>query len=115
MPTDPLNITYIPSRIIGLPFMVNIAANVVAPVGGIEFDDAVGIWVVSNEPFYFTFAENDIDATAQLNADATRGWRGAGSWSFTYYAESRKLYLKSINNGTILSFERLKAFSPVPQ
>jgi len=113
MPTRPLEVTYIPAEIIGLPFMVNIAANVVTPVGGIEFDDAVGIWVVSNKAFYFTFADNDIDATAQLNNDATRGWRGAGSWSFTYYAEERKLYCKSIDNGTIISFERLKAFSPI--
>ena len=115
MTTQPQKLATLPALVIGDPFHAVVSAGIMVPTsGGIIFDEAAAINVVSDVAFTFAFADNDGDANTKLAGTTASGWRPAGSWIFPYFAEERKLYVKAAGAGTI-SIERIKAWEPVKQ
>lgn len=114
MTTPPNRIALIPAIIIGLPetFPVTTGAKVPASADGWEYGDAAGIFVVSDVPFYWTLADTDGDGATQLGSDSSRGWCPAGAYTFSFFAETRKLYLMANGNGKMTVY-RVDAFEGV--
>ena len=113
MTAQPNLVHRIPGEQIGDAFMENVTnGNMVNSGNGFEYDDAQGIRIFSEVPFYFALATNNTEGSNKTNNPATRGFRCAGIWTFAYYNELRKLYIRAAGNG-VMSFERLKGDSKV--
>lgn len=112
----PMNVGIVPAFVIGDPKTETLNANQLFDSGvGIEFEEAVGIRVYSTGPFFYAFADTDIQGSSKTLNNAVRGYRGRGIWIFAFYNELRKFYLRAEKNNTIMTVERLQSKSGVEE
>ena len=113
---QPNRVSLVPAKVTGTPTTYPVVPAMripAAPSDGLEFtDDIVSYFIISSVPFYWALAADNAAGNAALAANATRGWFPAGSWSISFTAEERNLFLSAIAAGTI-AITPMDAYAPV--